>query len=42
MSSAAQKWKSDLALWAIPQEILDQAAHPLPERRSLAVIWWDI
>ncbi len=27
MSSAAQKWKSDLALWAIPQEILDQAAE---------------
>lgn len=27
MSSASEKWKSDLALWAIPQEILDQAVE---------------
>lgn len=25
MTTAAERWKSDLALWAIPQEILDQA-----------------
>lgn len=27
MVTAAEKWKSDLALWAIPQEILDQAVE---------------
>ena len=27
MTTAAEKWKSDLALWAIPQEILDQAVE---------------
>ena len=25
MTSAVEKWKLDLASWAIPQEILDQA-----------------
>lgn len=44
ISSAAEKWKHDLGLWAIPQEILEQAAekpwiHPpalfeIPERIS--------
>jgi SAM-dependent methyltransferase len=27
MSTAAERWKSDLALWAIPKEILDQAVE---------------
>ena len=27
MTTAAEKWKSDLALWAIPKEILDQAVE---------------
>ena len=27
MTTAAEQWKSDLALWAIPQEILDQAVE---------------
>lgn len=27
MTTAAERWKSDLALWAIPKEILDQAAE---------------
>jgi SAM-dependent methyltransferase len=27
MTSAAEQWRSDLALWAIPAEILDQAAE---------------
>ena len=25
MNTAAEQWKSDLALWAIPKEILEQA-----------------
>ena len=28
MTSAVDKWKSDLASWAVPQEILDQAEVP--------------
>lgn len=27
MTTAAERWKSDLALWAIPKEILDQAVE---------------
>ena len=27
MTTAAEQWKSDLALWAIPKEILDQAVE---------------
>ena len=27
MNTAAEQWKKDLASWAIPQEILDQAVE---------------